>query len=88
MSDVDTTISAALNVICNQSIKQDKKFIKYISSVIKNPAPVINKNIHLTFRENQVLMYCALGMDRLEISDIMNISIRTVGSHKRNILKN
>lgn len=80
MSDVDTTISAALNVICNhlqevtnKSIKQDKKFIKYISSVIKNPAPVINKNIHLTFRENQVLMYCALGMERLEISDIMNI---------------
>ena len=43
--------------------------------------------VHLTAREIEVIKYCCEGLMSKEIADQMNISQRTVDSHKTNIFR-
>ena len=44
-------------------------------------------DIHFTRREREVIAFCAQGLIAKEIADHMNISERTVNTHKNNIFK-
>jgi DNA-binding NarL/FixJ family response regulator len=46
-----------------------------------------NPNITITKREQEILNYIALGKTSQEIADILNISLRTVQTHRSNIIQ-
>ena len=52
-----------------------------------NNAIVQNENFELSNRETDVLIAVAKGMSNKEISDRLNISIHTVMTHRKNIIK-
>lgn len=52
-----------------------------------NPKEEHKKNIHLTEREKEVLKLVALGNTNKEISEALNVSIKTVETHKARIME-
>ena len=64
-----------------------------ISEIMQKPetSPCLQKNIpgpkQLTEREIEVLKQIALGLSNKEIGDKLNISIHTVVSHRKNIIR-
>lgn len=60
----------------------------YSHSVKKAPAPEsISKTHNLTSRESEILRLFAEGFSNQEISEKLNISVRTVETHKNNIMQ-
>lgn len=51
------------------------------------PAQRVAIDLHLTKREMEVIQLCCKGMLDKEIGNVMNISERTVGTHKTNIFR-
>lgn len=60
----------------------------YSHSVKKSPDPESMGKTHtLTSRENEILRLYANGYSNQEISETLNISVRTVETHKNNIMQ-
>jgi len=60
----------------------------YSHSVKKAPIPdAVSKQHTLTSRESEILRLYAEGMSNQEISEKLNISVRTVETHKNNIMQ-
>lgn len=47
----------------------------------------INKQIDISIRELEITKYYALGYNGKEIADKLNISLRTIESHKKNLME-
>ncbi|MPN55412.1 Oxygen regulatory protein NreC [bioreactor metagenome] len=56
----------------------------YIHFVQQGSSPNEEK---LTTREREVLMYLAEGKTNREIADLLHVSIKTVGTHRQNLMR-
>ena len=75
--------------VCIEIDDSHQKIISKISNIwhSENESNGPNSNIDLTSRETDVLIAVAKGLMNKEISDLLNISIHTVISHRKNISK-
>lgn len=70
------------------SDNKQKVFNKIIALINKNDeASSQNESIELSNREIDVLVCIAKGMTNKDISDMLNISVHTVITHRKNIVK-
>jgi len=60
-----------------------KKLIQQLSMLQKNTVFVEV----LTQRENEIFKLIGIGFSSAEISTLLNISVQTVGTHRKNIIK-
>ena len=64
-----------------------QKIINKLNEWVKDNSPKKSDDVELSKREMDVLVAVAKGMMNKEIADQMNISIRTVISHRKNITR-
>lgn len=70
------------------SDNKQKVFNKIIALINKNDeASLQNESVELSNRETDVLVCIAKGMTNKDISDMLNISVHTVITHRKNIVK-
>lgn len=70
------------------SDNKQKVFNKIIALINKNDeASSQNESVELSNRETDVLVCIAKGMTNKDISDMLNISVHTVITHRKNIVK-
>lgn len=70
------------------SDNKQKVFNKIIALINKNDeASSQNESVELSNREIDVLVCIAKGMTNKDISDMLNISVHTVITHRKNIVK-
>jgi len=84
----DLTVDETLNVLNKiKDISADKKVMKKLIShfitVKKNPV----KMGKLTERENEIFQLIGLGFSSSEIGSLLSISLQTVSTHRKNIIK-
>jgi len=61
---------------------------KFLSSGVKNKRkPLDLEEAHISAREHEILLLVIEGLDSKQIADKLNISFRTVQSHRQNIMK-
>ncbi len=77
-----------------KALQGERVFSRSILRVLEQQQPsiayqevVTNPNITITKREQEILNYVALGKTSQEIADILNISLRTVQTHRSNIMQ-
>lgn len=74
-----------------KALQGERVFSRSILNVIERPSTIDkeeeNPNITITKREQEILNYVALGKTSQEIADILNISLRTVQTHRSNIMQ-
>lgn len=64
-----------------------QKIINKLNELVTDSTPKRNDDVELSKREIDVLVAVAKGMMNKEIADLMNISIHTVISHRKNITR-
>ena len=64
-----------------------QKIIGKLNEWVNDDSPKKNDDVELSKREMDVLVAVAKGMMNKEIADLMNISIHTVISHRKNITR-
>ena len=64
-----------------------QKIIGKLNEWVNDDSPKKNDDVELSKRETDVLVAVAKGMMNKEIADLMNISIHTVISHRKNITR-
>jgi DNA-binding NarL/FixJ family response regulator len=68
--------------------KGKKYFSQEITSIItEHYYTMKNSNFELTERENEILKYIGRGRSNEQIGDLLNLSEKTVATHKRNVMK-
>lgn len=73
---------------CCFEIRVKKSFLlRLISEVSSSSGKASVSNIIMTNREIQVLKYLADGLNNIEISEKMNVSVHTIKSHIHNIFE-
>ena len=53
---------------------------------LTTPRPGSTRAAQLTNREREILRYIAVGMSKKEIASLVDLSVRTVDAHVRNIM--
>jgi len=87
-SKKDEFVSAIEAVLNNQRYINHELSQNMLNSVInKSAAPEGAKKIHLTRRELEIIKKIAEEKNNQEIADDFNISLRTVETHRRNIMQ-
>lgn len=71
------------------AISKEQSFINYGHTIEgdENTLSTTELIVHLTKREREIIKLCCKGMLDKEIASLLNISGRTVGSHKANIFR-
>ncbi len=64
-----------------------ENLVEKINRQMDNPHPENSRQDNLTSRERDVLILLVKGHSNKEIADALNISIHTVGSHRKNIME-
>jgi DNA-binding NarL/FixJ family response regulator len=64
-----------------------KSLEEKINKQLDHPHPKSGQQEHLSEREREVLIRLVKGLSNKEIADELNISIHTVGSHRKNIME-
>lgn len=75
-----------------KALQGERVFSRSILNALERPsAPYRNEetnlNVVITKREQEILNYVALGKTSQEIADILKISLRTVQTHRSNIMQ-
>ena len=81
-------ISAIDTVLHNQRFLSYELSNNLLNSVISSDSRTDNqKKVHLTRREIEIIKKIAEEKNNQEIADELNISLRTVETHRRNIMQ-
>lgn len=83
----DEFVAAIEAVLNNQRYMNDELSQQMINSVIGNGSAPEEKKVHLTRREIEIIKKIAEEKHNQEIADDLNISLRTVETHRRNIMQ-
>jgi DNA-binding NarL/FixJ family response regulator len=87
--DSDEELLLAIKSICRGETYVTQKLTgamaQDLSRAISGKAPLTS--VTLTQREREVLKFIAQGKTNAEIADTLNISVRTVETHRANIMK-
>lgn len=86
-SYIDKNILRYFKEIIELSDNKQKVVNKLINLLNNNDETTSQENIELSNREIDVLVSVAKGMTNKEISDYLNISVHTVITHRKNIVK-
>ena len=76
-----------------ESVLLDKRYLSYelsnsmLEQILDPKSTNKNSDIHLTRREIEIIRKIAEEKSNLEIADELNISLRTVETHRRNIMQ-
>ena len=84
---IDKNILRYFKEIIELSDNKQKVVNKLINLLNNNDETTSQENIELSNREIYVLVSVAKGMTNKEISDYLNISVHTVITHRKNIVK-
>ncbi len=70
-------------------VDSKQKVVNKIINLLNNNEETTNQNdtVELSNRETEVLVRVAKGMTNKDISDVLNISVHTVITHRKNIVK-
>ncbi len=86
-SKKDEFVAAIEAVLNNQRYLNDELSQQMINSVIGNGSSPEEKKVHLTRREIEIIKKIAEEKHNQEIAYDLNISLRTVETHRRNIMQ-
>lgn len=86
-SYLDKNILKNFKEVIELSDNKQKVVNKLINLLNNNEETLSQENIELSNREIDVLVSVAKGMTNKEISDLLNISVHTVITHRKNIVK-
>jgi DNA-binding NarL/FixJ family response regulator len=75
----------AIHEVCEGGAPMSGHIARKVVQSFQRPAPVPERNIQLTEREQQVLAYVAKGYINKEIAEALNVGLETVRSHLKNI---
>lgn len=75
----------AIRAVMNNEVYYDSQILEVMTSTPNGDAD--NVDFNLSIRENEVLFFVAKEFTNQEIADRMEISLRTVETHKRNLIK-
>ncbi len=75
-----------------KALQGERVFSRSILRVLERPlshetVEATNPNVTITKREQEILNYISLGKTSQEIAEILNISLRTVQTHRSNIIQ-
>jgi len=83
--DFFTAIDTVLKNMRYLSYELSEKLIN--SSLSKNHEHEMDEEVHITPRETEIIQEIAEGKSNHQIADNLNISLRTVETHRRNIMQ-
>ena len=86
-SKKDEFVAAIETVLNNQRYLNYELSQQLLNSVIGNGSAPEEKKVHLTRREIEIIKKIAEERHNQEIADDLNISLRTVETHRRNIMQ-
>lgn len=86
-SKKDEFVAAIETVLNNQRYLNYELSQQLLNSVIGNGSAPEEKKVHLTRREIEIIKKIAEEKHNQEIADDLNISLRTVETHRRNIMQ-
>lgn len=86
-SYIDKSILKYFKEIIDLSDNKQKVINKILNLNNNNDESSQNESIDLSNRETDVLVCVAKGMTNKDISDMLNISVHTVITHRKNIVK-
>ena len=84
---IDKNILRYFKEIVELSDNKQKVVNKLINLLNNSDETTSQENIELSNRESDVLVSVAKGMTNKEISDLLSISVHTVITHRKNIVK-
>lgn len=70
-----------------RNIAQDRKIIDQLIEILATVTYQTKKIKKLSPRENQIFKLIALGLTSREIATLLTISLETVSTHRKNIIK-
>jgi len=78
---------AAIRAVVNGDVYYDRQVLDVMTSSLTNNDSNFESEVNLSQRENEVLYYVSKEFSNQEIAERMEISLRTVETHKRNLVK-
>ena len=85
--DYDQLIKAIYTVYAGKKYLSDKITETIIQDYLGKKGNIPNDDSKLTERESEIFKLIAEGKKTREISEILSVSVKTVGSHKQHILE-
>lgn len=70
-----------------KDIAKDQELLETVITIIRKANKQITSIKKLSARENQVFQLIGLGLSSREIATLLSISLETVGTHRKNIIK-
>jgi len=77
----------AIRAVMNNEVYYDSQVLDVMTSALTGDSEEIDVDVNLSIRENEVLFFVSKEFTNQEIADRMEISLRTVETHKRNLIK-
>ncbi len=80
-------LTVAIRAVVKGDVYYDRQVIDVITSSLTNSNSNLESDVNLSQRENEVLFFVSKEFSNQEIAERMEISLRTVETHKRNLVK-
>jgi len=80
-------LTAAIRAVVKGDVYYDRQVLDVMTSSLTNNDSNFESEVNLSQRENEVLYYVSKEFSNQEIAERMEISLRTVETHKRNLVK-
>ena len=80
-------LTEAIRTVVNGDVYFDRQVLDLMTGSLTNNESSFESEVNLSQRENEVLYYVSKEFSNQEIAERMEISLRTVETHKRNLVK-
>jgi DNA-binding NarL/FixJ family response regulator len=80
-------LTEAIRTVVNGDVYFDRQVLDLMTGLLTNNESSFESEVNLSQRENEVLYYVSKEFSNQEIAERMEISLRTVETHKRNLVK-
>ena len=80
-------LTEAIRTVVNGDVYFDRQVLDLMTGSLTNNDSSFESEVNLSQRENEVLYYVSKEFSNQEIAERMEISLRTVETHKRNLVK-
>lgn len=77
----------AIRAVMRGEVYYDPQVLEVMTGALMNGTDAADAEMNLSARENEVLYYVSKEFTNQEIAERMEISLRTVETHKRNLIK-